>query len=277
MNDRDPRSDLGAYLGEELRQAREAAGIESQEHLARELGFHRSVIVKAETGSMPPSKNVAPKIAERFPGLCNGLYVTLAAIARKSNGPVPGWFADWLEREGVATSLRIWQTIIVPGLFQTSDYARALFVGERKGIDSEDLEELVAARMARQAIIEKPDAPHLWAVLDESVLRRHAGSAKILVEQLDHLADLAERPNVSIQVVPSSVGAHAGLACSFAIGSLEGEPDLLVIDAVGEDQTISDPDTVRKAAVAFDLLRGDALSRGQSLDLIRTARSEIDE
>ncbi len=100
-NDRDPRSDLGAWLGEELRRARLDAGFTSQDQLACELGFDRTVIVKAETGARPPSEDVAPMIAEMFPGLCNGLYVRLAAIARKSNGPIPGWFADWLGRERV--------------------------------------------------------------------------------------------------------------------------------------------------------------------------------
>ncbi len=155
-NDRDPRSDLGAWLGEELRRARLDAGFTSQDQVARELGFDRTVIVKAETGARPPSEDVAPKIAEMFPGLCNGLYVRLAAIARKSNGPIPGWFADWLSREREATSVRIWQPIIVPGLLQTADYAQALFVGERKGIDADALADLVAARIGRQAIFDKP-------------------------------------------------------------------------------------------------------------------------
>ena len=85
-NDRDPRSDLGAWLGEALRGARAEAGYKSQDQLARELGFDRTVIVKAESGSRPPSEDVAAKIAEKFPGLANGLYVHLAGIARKSNG-----------------------------------------------------------------------------------------------------------------------------------------------------------------------------------------------
>ena len=127
-NDRDPRSDLGAYLGDELRRVRLAAGIDSQELLARELGFDRTVIVKAETGSSPPSKDVAPKVAARFPELCNGLYVSLAEIARKSNGPIPGWFADWLEAEREAHTLRVWSPLLVPGLLQTADYARTLFL-----------------------------------------------------------------------------------------------------------------------------------------------------
>jgi DNA-binding XRE family transcriptional regulator len=272
-NDRDPRSDLGAYLGEELRRARLAAGIDSQELLARELGFDRTVIVKAETGSSPPSKDVAPKIAARFPELCNGLYVALAEIARKSNGPIPGWFADWLTREGEATSIRVWQPIIVPGLLQTADYARALYVGGRASMSDDALDELVTARFARQTIFDKPEPPNLWVVLDESVLHRLIGTPKVMYDQLAHLADMSERSYISIQVVQASVGAHAGLACAFMIGSLDGEPDLLLIEAV-QDQTLKDAEVIRRAAVAFDLVRGDALPRRASQDLILKVAEE---
>ena len=266
-NDRDPRSDLGAWVGEELRRARLAAGYTSQDQFARELGFDRTVIVKAETGARPPSEDVACKIVEMFPDLCNGLYVQLTAIARKSNGPIPGWFADWLTREREATSIRIWQQIIIPGLLQTADYARALFLGERKSLDDDVLEELVTARLARQAIFDKLVPPHLWVVLDESVLHRLIGTPKTTHDQLVHLADMAERSFISVQVVPASVGAHAGLACAFMVGSIDGEPDLLLIEGI-EDQTIKDQEVVRKAAVAFDLVRGDALPRSSSQDLI---------
>jgi len=266
-NDRDPRSDLGAWLGDELRSARLGAGYTSQDQLARELGFDRTVIVKAETGARPPSEDVAAKIAEMFPELCNGLYAQLAAIARKSNGPIPGWFADWLTREREASSIRIWQPIIIPGLLQTADYARALFVGERKSIDDDALDELVAARLARRGIFDKPEPPHLWVVLDESALHRLIGSPKIMHEQLAFVAEMSERSYISVQVVPASVGAHAGLASAFMIGSVDGEPDLLLVEAV-EDQTIRDQEVVRKAAVAFDLVRGDTLARGASQDLI---------
>lgn len=272
-NDRDPRSHLGAYLGEELRQARLAAGYLSQDQLARELGFDRTVIVKAETGARPPSEDVAVKIAEMFPDLCNGLYVHLAGIARKSNGPIPGWFADWLTREREATSVRIWQPIIIPGLLQTADYARALFIGERSNLDDDALDELVAARLARQDIFDKPEPPHLWTVLDEAVLHRLIGTSKTTYDQLLHLADMSERSYISLQVVPATGGAHAGLACAFMIGSLDGEPDLLLFEAV-EDQTIRDQEVVRKAAVAFDLVRGDTLSRAASHDLILKVAEE---
>jgi len=272
-NDRDPRSDLGAWLGEELRGARADAGYKSQDQLARELGFDRTVIVKAESGSRPPSEDVAAKIAEKFPGLANGLYVHLAGIARKSTGPIPGWFADWLTREREATSLRIWQPIIVPGLLQTADYARALFVGERSNLGDDALDELVVARLVRQGIFDKPEPPHLWVVLDEAVLHRLIGTPKTTHDQLVHLADMSERSYIMVQVVPASTGAHAGLACAFMIGSVDGEPDVALFEAV-EDQTIKDAEVIRKAAVVFDLVRGDTLSRSASQDLILEVANE---
>ena len=272
-NDRDPRSDLGAWLGEALRGARAEAGYRSQDQLAHELGFDRTVIVKAESGSRPPSEDVAAKIAEKFPGLANGLYVHLAGIARKSNGPIPGWFADWLTREREATSIRIWQPIIVPGLLQTAGYARALFIGERSNLGDDALDELVGARLARQRIFDKPEPPHLWVVLDEAVLHRLIGTPKTTHDQLVHLVDMSERSYILIQVVPASVGAHAGLACAFMIGSVDGEPDVLLFEAV-EDQTIKDAEVIRKTAVAFDLVRGDTLSRAASQDLILKVANE---
>ena len=272
-SDRDPRSDLGAWLGEALRGARAEAGYTSQDQLARELGFDRTVIVKAESGSRPPSEDVAAKIAEKFPGLANGLYVHLAGIARKSNGPIPGWFADWLTREREATSIRIWQPIIVPGLLQTAGYARALFIGERSNLGDDALDELVGARLARQRIFDKPEPPHLWVVLDEAVLHRLIGTPKTTHDQLVHLVDMSERSYILIQVVPASVGAHAGLACAFMIGSVDGEPDVLLFEAV-EDQTIKDAEVIRKTAVAFDLVRGDTLSRSASQDLILKVANE---
>jgi transcriptional regulator with XRE-family HTH domain len=272
-NDRDPRNDLGAWLGEELHRARVAVGYSSQDRLARELGFDRTVIAKAETGARPPSEDVAARLAELFPGLCNGLYVQLAGVARRTVAPVPGWFTDWLAREGEATSIRIWQPIIIPGLLQTADYARALYVGGRASMTDDALEELVAARLTRQAVLDKPDPPHIWMVLDEPVLHRFIGTPKTMHDQLLHLADMAERPYVSIQVVPASVGAHAGLTCAFMIGSADSAPDLLLVEAI-EDHTIRDSEVVQKAAVAFDLVRGDALPRGASRDLILKVAEE---
>jgi transcriptional regulator with XRE-family HTH domain len=269
-NERDPRNDLGAYLGEELRRARLAAGIDSQELLARELGFDRTVIVKAETGSSPPSKDVAPKIAARFPELCNGLYVALAEIARRSNGPIPGWFADWLEAEREAHTLRVWSPILIPGLLQTAEYARALFLAV--GSDEDSAAELVGARLDRQSILDRPNPPHVIAVLDESVLHRLIGSPAIMADQLAHVASAAERLHVSVHVLPAT-GANAGLSGAFDLASSDDTPDTLRTESM-EDQTTESRALVRKASIIFDLVRRDALPRVPSRTLILEAAEQ---
>ncbi len=269
-NDRDPRSDLGAYLGDELRRVRLAAGIDSQELLARELGFDRTVIVKAETGSSPPSKDVAPKVAARFPELCNGLYVSLAEIARKSNGPIPGWFADWLEAEREAHTLRVWSPLLVPGLLQTADYARTLFLAAQ--FTEDEANELTGARLARQAILEQPEPPQVTFVLDETVLHRQIGSPVTMAGQLGHIASVAELRNVNIHVLPAA-DANAGLSGSFSIASGDGVPDTLLMETV-EDHTTHDRASARRAAVIFDLVRRDALPRVPARTLILEASEQ---
>jgi hypothetical protein len=92
------------------------------------------------------------------------LFERWAVLARRTDGPIPSWFESWLEAEGKAHALKIWQPLIIPGLFQTGEYARALFLAA--GTDTERADELVAARLERQAILERPDPPHVIAVLE---------------------------------------------------------------------------------------------------------------
>lgn len=268
-SDRDPRSDLGAWLGEELRRARVEAGYASQDHLARELGFDRTVIVKAETGARPPSEDLASRIAERFPGLCNGLYPHLAAIARKSNGPVPWWFADWTETEKTATVIKWWEPLLVPGLLQTPEYARALFRAWEIARTEDELEELVQARMARQAIFDRADPPKFWAVIDETVLHRSVGGAKVMHDQVVKLLEMADRPGVSIHVIPADTGAHIGLLGAFAVASGEGDgAGIVYMESPDEGQTTRNPVTVAKINLTFDTLRSEALPRSASRQIL---------
>jgi transcriptional regulator with XRE-family HTH domain len=270
-NDRDPRSDLGAWLGEELRNARTDAGFSSQDALARELGFDRTTINKAETG-FRISEEVASKIAERFPGLANGLYVTLAAIARKSNGKFAGWFErDWLPIEREATSLRWWEPIIIPGLLQTADYARALSRAWEPASSEDDLDQLVNGRLERQSILDRDTPPDLRVVLAESALHNLVGSPKIMHEQLVHLADMSCRAAVTVQVAPDEIGAHGGMLGAFTLAQPSGT---LYLETAVEAQITGDDTFRERAALIFDRLAADALSRAQSRDLILKVANE---
>src|SRR6266487_3106886 len=136
-----------------------------------------------------------------------GVVRTVGNVRRRTDGPIPNWFESWLEAERAAHALRLWSPILIPGLLQTAEYARALFVAA--GEDDERAEELVAARMDRQAILDRVRPPHVVAVLDEAVLHRLIGTPAVMHDQLTHLAGLSERPNVLVEIVPASTGANA--------------------------------------------------------------------
>jgi len=274
-NDRDPRSDLGVWLGEKLRSAREAAGFTSQDALARDLGFDRTTINKLETGVRPPSDDVASKIAARFPDLCNGLYPDLAAVARTSRANAskyPGWFAkDWLPTERESASLRWWEPLLIPGLLQTTDYALSLFRSWQPGASDEDLGALVSGRLERQDILDGDSAPDLRVVLDEAVLHRLIGSPKIMHDQLEHLADMSCRPAVTVQIIPTMLGAHGGLLGALILAEPSGS---VYLETAVEAQITGDEAIRERAALIFDRLTRDALPRGASRDLISKVADE---
>jgi transcriptional regulator with XRE-family HTH domain len=268
----DPERNPAAFLGAELRRARLAAGFSSQDALAAKLGYDRTVIAKAETGERPPSPEVADALqAELLPGWSAGLVGRWAQLARRADGPVPSWFESWLEAEREAHTLRLWSPVLVPGLVQTAGYARALFLAA--GADGDTADELVVIRMGRQAILDRPDPPHVVAVLDEAVLHRLIESPQVMADQLVHVADMSERPNVSVQVIPAQTGANAGLSGAFDLASGDGGPEVLRMEAV-EDVTVETRSLVRRAANIFVRVQADALPRAASRALILEAAEQ---
>jgi transcriptional regulator with XRE-family HTH domain len=272
MTQRNPETNPAAFLGDELRRARMAAGFSSQDALAVRLGFDRTVITKAETGQRPPTIDLLTAWCQTC-GLDDNLFGRLAVLARRGDGPVPAWFEDWLEAEGTAQSLRLWSPILIPGLLQTAEYARALFLAEQTDTSDESISALVAARLERQLILDRTGAPDVVAVLDEAVLHRLIGSPPVMHDALTNVADLSRRPNLVVQVIPASHGASAGLGGAFDIAAGDGMPETLRMEAI-VDQNTEKRSLVRKAAVAFDRVRADALPRDASRDLILKVADE---
>jgi len=272
MARRDPETNPAAFLGGELRRARVTAGFSSQDALAAKLGFDRTVIAKAETGERPPTVDVLFAWCQAC-DLDDELFGRLAVLARRADGPVPTWFEDWLQAEGEAQSLRIWSPMLIPGLLQTAEYARALFLAAQSDTSDDVIDALVAARLERQAILDRADPPDLVVVLDEAVLHRLIGSPQVMHDALVRVAELSQRPYVVVQMVPASNGANAGLSGAFGIAAADGMPETLQMDGV-EDWTTEKRSLVRKAAVAFDRVRGDALPRDASRDLILKVADE---
>jgi transcriptional regulator with XRE-family HTH domain len=265
----DPGASPLAFFGSELRRARAATGL-SQEQLGQRIGYSAALVGKVETGERAPSADFAKRCDQALPG-AEGLFARMYALTHRWDGGYPSWFGDWVEAERRAESVCYWEPLLVPGLAQTADYARALFEAWRQTEDQ--IDQLVSARMDRQSVLDRPDPPSLWVIVDEGVLRRRIGSAKIMHDQLMHLADVADRPKVTVQVVPAEVGAHVGLAGAFAFVSVDGI-STVYLESPEQGQITQTPSVVAMVRANFDTLRAEALPRVASRDLIKRVAEE---
>ena len=255
-------------FGKELRYYREQAGL-SQTELAALVNVSHDVISKIEQGDRPPAKDF-PERLDAVPQLdTRGALARIWKNLRKGlrNKAIPGWFRPWAQVEAEATTLRWWEPLVLPGLFQTEDYARAI-LAVRPGADPDTIDEHLTGRMDRQAILDRADAPHIWSIIDEGVLHRRIGDSKIMRDQLEHLVDLSARPKVGVQVVPLSAGTHAGLLGAFIIADVDGSPGMVYLETSAEGYDTDSPAVIAQAVLRFDTLRSEALPRAASRELI---------
>jgi DNA-binding XRE family transcriptional regulator len=264
--DREPNPLLD-FFASELRRARSGAGL-SQEALGKRIGFSGEMIGKIENSDRRPSDKFAEGCDLVFPD-SGGVFTRLLEKAERSRGVYPAWFASWVDAEHRASVLRSWEPLMVPGLLQTAEYARAIFEAWQAVDGIGETDDLVAARLARQTIFDRPSPPLFLAVMDEGVLYRRVGDSKVMRSQLEHLLTLADRPRITLQVVPAEVGVHVGLLGGFAIASFADEtPGMVYLETPDAGEITKDPATVDKITVTYDLLRAGALSASASRDLI---------
>jgi hypothetical protein len=230
------------------------------------------VVGKAESGEYPPTDAVLGDWLDAcgVGGRLRAVIVGLTRFARmRDGGPVKVWFVGWVDAEGKAHTLRVWQPLIFPGIIQTPAYASAVFVAT--GLRDEQVKDYVQARLARQSILDRPDPPSVVVVIDELVLDRLIGSPEVMTGQLKHVIELSKRPNVHVHVLPTRTGANAGLGGPIHLATGIGSPEVLLVGALIEDQVSADPALVRKASATFDAVRGDALNRADSRNVMMEA------
>jgi transcriptional regulator with XRE-family HTH domain len=254
-------------LANELRERRKAAGFGSQDALARVLNCDRTRVTKAETGQSVPTDDLLDAWGEACAFDVRPWKSVARQARERSSGP-PRWFEGWLDVEQKAHTLRIWQPLTFPGLLQTADYARALF---RTWLDEERSGEQVEIRMQRQAIFDQSEPPSTTVVLDQSILYRLIGSPQIMQDQIAHVLEMSERPTIIIHVLPSDVGANAGLGGALHLAAGFGMPEVLLGGALVEDQVTQEPSLVHAASDIFGLVRADAQPRGVSRTLMLEA------
>lgn len=266
---RDPETDLAAFLGRQLKEIRIGAGYKSQDEFASLLSKDRSVVGKAESGEYPPTDAVLTDWLNLcgIEGRLRTVVLGMAKFARmRDGGPVKIWFVGWVDAEGKAHTLRIWQPIMFPGILQTPAYTRALFAVT--GMDDDKIDDYVQSRLNRQAILDRPDPPSVVIVLDELVLHRLIGTPETMREQIEHVIELSKRTNVHVHILPTRTGANLGLGGPVHLATGIGTPDVLLVGALIEDQVSADPALVRRASATFDAVRGDALNRVDSRNVM---------
>lgn len=249
-------------LGEILKQARIAAGYNSHTAMARAMRVSRPVVSKAENPLQPvPSVDVLASWS-RVTGVP---LDKLTDLAKRCKSGTPEWFAPYKGREGEATTIYTWSPFVVPGLFQTADYARALIATEPHTPDL--LQELVDARMERQKVIGKA---YLVAVIDARVINDVClGSPLVMAEQCGHLVTLASRPDVDLHVLPK--GRNTGLSGGFDIAE-NGGTAIVRLDAAIQDVTSTANDVIERASRRFSRLAGLALPPDETIEQIRQAQ-----
>jgi transcriptional regulator with XRE-family HTH domain len=256
----------GRQLRKELLRLREAAGL-SMEEIGQRLDWSKAKISRIETGRNRVTPSDVRLLLDEY-GITDEqerqVLMTLAREARKQ-----GWWHNYTDViaspyvgfEAEASALRIFQTQLVPGLFQTEEYVHALLRSARPALQPAEIDRRVAARMARQELLTRTDAPDIWVILDETVLRRLVGGPSAMRGQLDRLAEAAGLPNVTIQILPFGAGSHTAMGVPFIILDFDAPPTVSAVyleHLTGELFLDKEPDIARYT-LAFDYLRAKAI------------------
>lgn len=197
-------------------------------------------------------------------------------LARQANEPgwwhrysdlLPSWFGTYLGLEQAATKIRTYEAHLVPGLLQTPEYARAVM---SLGYEDADMDRRVQVRIKRQEVLRRADPPTVWAIIDEAALHRPVGGSRVHREQMEHLIELAQLPNVTVQVLPYSAGEHAAAGSSFSILRFaESElPDIVYLEHLTSALYLDRRQDLALYLSVMDRLSVQAESPGESLKIL---------
>jgi transcriptional regulator with XRE-family HTH domain len=265
----------------ELRRLREQAGL-TCEDVGQRLECSGTRISRMETGRIGARPGDVRELLEIY-GVTGAEADSLVQLARDARRKgwwhafgrvLPPWFEAYVGLESDAARLHDFQPSVVPGLLQTEDYARAILRDAPHAGYDEDIDQQVELRMRRQAVLDQPGPPQVQVVLGESVLWMQVGGPAVLRAQLLRLADLAARPDLSLQVLPLRTAAHAQPVGPFTLLEFAdpADPTVVYLEHLTGSLLLEDDEEVQHYRAMFDHLCAEALGPGASADLIaRTA------
>jgi transcriptional regulator with XRE-family HTH domain len=261
---------LRIMVGSQLRRLREAAGV-SPDQAGYEIRATRSKISRMENGRVSFKDRDIDDLLTLYGVTDEQVRTRMLSLARQANSTgwwskfddvLPDWFEGYVGLEGAVSVIRSFELQFVHGLFQTEGYARAVTLLGHKSAPAEEIDRRVTMRLKRQDVLTNPVPPQVWSVMDEAVLRRPLGGRAVMHAQLEHLAELASLPHVTIQVVPFGGGGHAAAGGSFSILRFAEPdlPDIVYIEQLTSALYLSDRADVDHYLEVMNELSGQALT-----------------
>jgi Domain of unknown function (DUF5753)/Helix-turn-helix domain len=210
---------------------------------------------------------------------------TFLSLARDASKPgwwhsyddvLPSWFKVAVGLEESAALIRCYQPQVIPGLLQTEGYIRAITAASFPAAPGDDTERRVALRLARQQLLQRPDPPEYWVVMDETALRRPVGGPQVMREQITHLIGAAQQPKITVQLIPFAAGWHPALYGMFNLFRFPGDqlPDIVYGEALTGAFYLNKPEESARYIQALDQMCAIAASPEQTITILRDTLKE---
>ncbi|MEU3751791.1 helix-turn-helix transcriptional regulator [Streptomyces olivoreticuli] len=257
------------FFGTELKIRREAAGF-TQQQLGSRVFCSGSYIGQFEAGIRKPQIDVAERIDVELK--TDGFFARMCEELIDDSSHIH-YFTEAAYLEGFAKTIREYAPMFMPGLLQIEDYARAVFLDGFTPLSDEEIESRVTSRLARQSILDDPTKPLLWVVIDENVIRRRVGGAAVMSKQLSHVASMARRRRIDMQVLPYEV-AVPPLSGMVKLMAFADAPPVAYVEGAQSGGLLDNPASLVGLERGYDRARAAALSPDASLALIESVAEE---
>lgn len=261
---------LLSYLGREIRIRRENAGL-TQTELGVRTFCSAKLISAIESGMRVPQP--------AFINLADtGLGADRALIRlwrEMTEGGIATPFEWYLHLENQASKICHFEPMMIPGLLQTEEYARAVFALNQPPMGQDRIDAAVSRRLARQSLFTRDHPPNVWIIIDEAAIRRWPGERTVMERQIARMVEIAELPNVTLLAIPFTHGLHCGLQGFMAMLSFEDGDDCGYVEPISGGQIVYDPTIVASMHRSYDLLRAAALPPEGSIRLLSNALEEL--
>ncbi|MEV4800746.1 helix-turn-helix transcriptional regulator [Nonomuraea sp. NPDC049421] len=276
---------LRILLGSQLRKLREAKNVTREEagHIIR---GSESKISRMELGRVGFKERDVADLLTLYGVVDQQARAAVLDLVSTANEPgwwhrfndvLPTWFQAYVGLEEAAARIRTYEVQFVPGLLQTKEYARAVVTAGAAGIGAEEIARRVDLRLERQRMLDRPDGPVFWAVIDEAALRRPIGGIEVMKAQIEHLIDLMRQPNITIQIMPFSFGGHSAEGGAFSILRFPDTdlPDVVYVEQLASALYLDKREDVDRYTEVMERLCAVSTTPDETIELLRTIADEF--